>query len=187
MIFHQTALIGAYIIDVEKIPDERGFFARSWSKQEFAEHGLDPDLAQCNVSFNLKKGTLRGMHYQIPPFAESKLVRCTRGRIYDVIVDIRPRSPSFLKWLGVELSEENHKTLFVPKGFAHGFQTLTDNSEVFYQMSTVYSPDHARGFRWDSNNIDIAWLTEITSMSDRDRQLLPCNPDEMFVFHSSTT
>lgn len=183
MIFHQTALIGAYIIDVEKIADDRGFFARSWSKQEFAEHGLDADLVQCNVSFNMKRGTLRGMHYQIPPFAESKLVRCTRGKIYDVIVDIRPRSPSFLKWIGVELSEENHKTLFVPKGFAHGFQTLTDNSEVFYQMSTVYSPDHARGFRWDDLTVGIHWPLEISMISPKDRTAISVPKDQFEVFN----
>lgn len=158
MRFIETKLKDAYIIEMELIDDERGFFARSWCQNEFKERGLNTNLVQCNVSFNLKKGTLRGLHYQVKPHEEAKLVRCTKGAIYDVIIDLRPESPTFKKWVAVELTAENHKMLYIPEGMAHGFQTLEDNSEVFYQMSEFYHPDLARGIRWDDPVFRIEWL-----------------------------
>src|SRR5688500_11400400 len=140
MIFTETDLKGAYIIEPEKLEDERGFFARTWCAREFEEHGLNPRLAQCNISYNHKKGTLRGMHFQAKPYEEAKLVRCTIGAIYDVIIDLRPQSPTYTQWTAVELTADNHRMLYVPEGFAHGFQTLMDQTEVFYQMSNLYNP-----------------------------------------------
>ena len=157
MIFTETKLPGAYLIEPERIADERGFFARTWCRREFATHGLSVELAQCNVSFNPRRGTLRGMHYQAAPHAEVKLVRCTMGAIYDVIVDMRPDSATFRQWVAAELSAENRRMLFIPEGFAHGFQTLEDNSEVFYQISAFYAPESARGLRWDDPALAIAW------------------------------
>jgi dTDP-4-dehydrorhamnose 3,5-epimerase len=176
MIFVELKLKGAYVIELEKLEDERGWFARSWCKQEFYEQGLDPNLAQCNISFNRKMGTLRGMHYQLPPFAETKLVRCTRGALYDVIIDLRPDSPTFLQWAGIELTADNRKTLYVPKGFAHGFQTLEDNTEVFYQMSDFYAPDHARGVRWNDPLFDIQWPEEESIISQKDQTYEDADP-----------
>jgi len=171
MRFIETKLQGAYIIEIEPISDYRGFFARSWCQQEFLEHGLNPHLGQCNISFNAKKGTLRGMHYQSKPHEEAKLVRCTQGLIYDVIVDIRPDSSTFKTWLAVELSSENYKMLYVPEGFAHGFQTLEDSTEVFYQMSNFYHPESAKGIRWDDPALAISWvLTEHLIISPQDQQ-----------------
>ena len=169
MLFQPTSLAGAYVIDLQKIEDERGFFARSWCVHEFAEHDLDIRLVQCNISFNKAQGTVRGMHYQAPPFAETKLVRCTQGAIYDVIIDLRPTSPTFLQWLGVVLSAENRALLYVPQGFAHGFQTLVDNTEVFYQMSEFYAPEAAHGLRWDDPNVKVQWPLPITVMSLKDQ------------------
>jgi dTDP-4-dehydrorhamnose 3,5-epimerase len=157
MNFTETKLKGAFIVDPERFEDERGFFARTWSQREFAEHGLDARLAECNVSFNRKRGTLRGMHYQIAPHGQAKLVRCTRGAIYDVIVDLRPRSETFRQWVGVELTADNGRMLYVPEEFAHGFQTLEDSSEVFYQMSAPYAPESARGVRFDDPAFGIQW------------------------------
>ncbi|CAD5935875.1 MAG: dTDP-4-dehydrorhamnose 3,5-epimerase [Planktothrix agardhii KL2] len=170
MKFTETQLKGAYIIEPELIRDERGFFARSWCQKEFTERGLNPNLVQCNISFNLKKGTLRGMHYQAKPHEEAKLVRCTMGAIYDVIVDIRPESPTFKQWVAVELTAENRKMLYIPEGMAHGFQTLVDNTEVFYQMSEFYHPESATGVRWDDPIFRIIWL-ETSSMiiSEKDK------------------
>jgi dTDP-4-dehydrorhamnose 3,5-epimerase len=171
MRFTETKLKGAYVIKIEPIEDERGFFARSWCQQEFGDRGLNPNLVQCNVSFNRKKGTLRGMHYQIKPHEETKLVKCTRGSIYDVMIDIRPESSTFKQWTAIELSAENHKMLYIPEGFAHGFQTLEDNTEVFYQMSDFYHPESARGLRWDDPMFAIVWaLTENLVISLKDRQ-----------------
>ena len=147
MKFIETKLAGAYIIELDLIKDTRGFFARSWCQEEFAKHGLNPNLVQCNISFNHQKGTLRGMHYQIKPHEEAKLVRCTQGKIYDVIIDLRTNSTTYKQWFGVELSAANRKMLYIPEGFAHGFQTLEDHSEVFYQMSNFYHPESARGIR----------------------------------------
>jgi dTDP-4-dehydrorhamnose 3,5-epimerase len=170
MIFTETALKGAYVIEVEKLEDERGFFARSWCAHEFEEHGLNPQLAQCNISYNHKKGTLRGMHYQRMPYEEVKLVRCTRGAIYDVIIDLRPQSPTYKHWASVELTMDNHKMLYVPEGFAHGFQTLEESSEVFYQMSEFYAPGHANGIRWNDPAFRVRWPIEVQVISARDQQ-----------------
>jgi dTDP-4-dehydrorhamnose 3,5-epimerase len=169
MIFTETALKGAYIIDLQPIEDERGFFARSFCLQEFAAYGLKTGVAQCNVSFNKIKGTLRGMHFQKPPKAEAKLVRCTRGEIFDVIIDLRPDSPTYCQWEGVVLSADNHRSLYIPEGFAHGFQTLEENSEVFYQMFECYAPECASGVRWDDPAIGIHWPLPNPVMSDKDR------------------
>lgn len=169
MKFEETALSGAFIIEPERIVDERGFFARSWCKREFAAHNLDTNLVQCNISFNNLKGTLRGMHYQAKPAEEVKLVRCTRGAIYDVILDLRESSPSYKKWIAVELNQENRKMLYIPKGFAHGFQTLVDSTEVFYQMSEYYSPDNARGIRWNDPMFGICWPIDNPIISEKDR------------------
>jgi dTDP-4-dehydrorhamnose 3,5-epimerase len=176
MIFTETRLMGAYIVELQRLEDERGYFARSWCQQEFAAHGLDAHVVQCNVSFNRQRGTLRGMHYQLPPFAEAKLVRCTRGRLYDVILDLRPDSPTFLQWTAVELSALDGKMMYVPKGFAHGFQTLQDGTEVFYQMSEFYSPQHARGVRWDDPLFKILWPEPVRAISRSDREYLDCDP-----------
>jgi len=169
VIFRETRLRGAYVIEPEKREDERGFFARSWCLREFAEHNLNPKIAQCNISFNRKRGTLRGMHYQAAPFGECKLERCTQGAIYDVIIDLRPDSPTFKQHIGEELSARAHNMLYVPEGFAHGFQTLEDNSEVFYQMSEFYAPQHARGVRWNDPGFAIKWPVCEPIMIDRDR------------------
>jgi dTDP-4-dehydrorhamnose 3,5-epimerase len=169
MIFTETKLKGAFIVDIERLEDERGFFARSWCRRDFEEHGLNPDIAQCNVSFNVRKGTLRGMHYQVKPFEEAKLVRCTRGALCDVIVDVRPDSPTFKHHLSVELTAENRRMLFVPEGFAHGFLTLEDATEAHYQMSAFYMPDRARGFRWNDPAFLISWPAEVNVISKRDR------------------
>jgi len=167
--FIETALAGAYIIEPEKKQDERGFFARVWCEREFREHRLNHRFVQCNVSFNKKRGTLRGMHYQVDPFAEAKLVRCTRQAIHDVIIDLRPDSPTFRQHISVVLSADNHRMLFIPEGFAHGFQTLEDNTEVFYQMSEFYSPEHARGVRWNDPAFGITWPFPEPIMLERDR------------------
>ena len=173
MIFTETQLKGAYIIEIEKLKDNRGFFARAWCQKEFEEHGLTPRVVQANVSSNKKKGTLRGMHYQIAPYEETKLVRCTRGAIYDVIIDLRQGSPTFKQWMGVELTESNYKMLYVPENFAHGFQTLEDNAEVTYQVSQFYTPGSESGIRWDDPLFGIRWPLEVQVISDKDK----CWPD----------
>jgi dTDP-4-dehydrorhamnose 3,5-epimerase len=157
MIFSPTRLEGAYVIDLEPREDERGFFARAWCEREFGEHGLNPRLVQCNLSFNFRKGTLRGMHFQRPPHAEAKLVRCTRGAIYDVVIDLRPNSPTFKEWVGVDLTADNRRMLYVPEGLAHGYQTLVDDTETFYQVSEFYTPDAEAGVRWDDPAFGIEW------------------------------
>ena len=169
MIFSETPLKGAYVIDQERLADERGFFARTWCRREFEAHGLDVGLAQCNISFNHMRGTLRGMHYQVAPHAEAKLVRCTTGCIYDVIVDLRTDSPTFKQWFAVELSSEDRRMLYIPGGLAHGFLTLTDGAEVFYQMSEFYAPECARGVRWNDTAFNIQWPFQATLISERDR------------------
>jgi dTDP-4-dehydrorhamnose 3,5-epimerase len=169
MIFTETKLKGAFIIDIESREDERGFFARSWCEDEFKKHRLNPRLVQCNISFNKKRGTLRGMHYQVAPFAEAKVVRCTMGSIYDVIIDLRPDSPTFKQWVSVELTAENRRALYVPEGFAHGFQTLEKDTEVFYQMSEFFHPAVARGVRWDDPAFGIKWLLEEKFIAEKDR------------------
>ena len=170
MIFTETKLSGAYIIEPEKAEDERGFFARTFCRNEFEAHGLSPTFVQCNVSFNARKGTLRGMHFQQRPHEEAKLVRCTRGAIYDVIVDIRKDSPTCKRWIAVELSAENRRMLYVPQGCAHGFQTLDDNCEVFYQMSEFFDPDLTRGIRWNDPALGIHWPLAQLTISPRDAQ-----------------
>jgi dTDP-4-dehydrorhamnose 3,5-epimerase len=178
MIFTKTALEGAFIIEPERIVDERGFFARSWCQEEFKAHGLEENILQCNVSYNKKKGTLRGMHYQEAPFAETKLVRCTRGALYDVIIDLRPNSKTFLKWIAEKLTADDLKMLYVPKGFAHGFQTLEDNAEVFYQMSEVYAPEYSRGVRWDDPLFSIVWPDADRTISAKDKQYKNADPSQ---------
>lgn len=157
MEFTPTKLPGAFIIEPTRLEDERGFFARTWCRADLAERGLNPELAQCSISFNKRKGTLRGMHYQIAPYEEAKLVRCTMGAIYDVIVDLRPASPTFKQWVAVELTAKNHLMLYVPEGCAHGFQTLVAESEVLYYISAQYAPDYARGVRWNDPAFAIEW------------------------------
>jgi dTDP-4-dehydrorhamnose 3,5-epimerase len=157
VLFHETQVAGSYLVEPERIEDERGFFARSFSSDEFAARGLDTRVEQCSTSFNARRGTLRGLHYQTAPHGEAKLVRCTRGAIYDVAVDLRPDSPSYLRWVGSELSADNGHALFIPEGCAHGFQTLVDDSEVLYQISTPYVAEAARGVRWDDPAFDIEW------------------------------
>jgi dTDP-4-dehydrorhamnose 3,5-epimerase len=168
VLFRETKLPGAFVIELEKHEDERGFFARSWCQKEFEAHGLNPRMVQCNVSLNKLKGTLRGMHYQVASCAEAKLVRCTQGAIYDVIIDLRRESATYKQHVAEVLSSNNYKSLFIPEGFAHGFQTLEDNSEVFYQMSEFYSPEHQRGVRYNDPAFGISWRIDVTVISDRD-------------------
>lgn len=169
MKFLPTPLSGAYVIELEPIEDERGFFARSFCQNEFREHGLDPVVAQCNVSFNRKRGTLRGLHYQAEPHAEAKLVRCTRGAIWDVIVDLREDSSTARKWHAIELTADNRRALYIPPGLAHGFQTLEDDSEVLYQMSEYFHPESARGVRWDDPVLAIDWPLPNPVLSRKDQ------------------
>lgn len=169
MIFREAALKGAFHIEIEKNIDERGFFARTFCEDEFRAHALATRCVQCNVSHNARRGTLRGMHYQIAPHEEAKLIRVTRGAIYDVIVDLRPDSPTRLKWISVDLTAENGHALYVPAGFAHGFQTLTDDTEVHYQMFDFFHPESARGLRWDDPALKILWPhAEARIVSKRD-------------------
>ena len=169
MIFTETGLKGAWIIDLQRIDDERGFFARSFCREDFSARGLKADVAQCNISYNKLKGTLRGMHYQQKPKEEAKLVRCTRGKIFDVIIDLRPSSSTYCRWKGVELSEESCRALYIPEGFAHGFQTLEDNSEVYYQMYEFFAPECANGTRWDDPTFCIRWPLANPIISTKDR------------------
>jgi len=168
MKFTETPLRGAYLITPELLEDERGFFARSFCRHEFAEHGLNADFVQCNISFNRMKGTLRGMHYQTSPHEEVKLVRCTAGAIYDVIIDLRAESPTFMKWFAVELTAENHHQLYVPKGFGHGYQTMKYRTEVSYQVSSFYTPSSERGIRWNDPTFGIAWPLSVSLISEKD-------------------
>jgi dTDP-4-dehydrorhamnose 3,5-epimerase len=169
MNFTETKLKGAFIVEIEKLSDDRGFFARSWCQKEFEAHGLDSNLVQANVSYNHQKGTLRGMHYQIEPYQECKLIRCTRGAIYDVIIDLRPDSPTYKQWTGVELTADNYTMFFVPQDFAHGFQTLMDETEITYQVSQFYTPGSERGIRFDDPVFNIRWPQAVTIISDKDR------------------
>lgn len=173
MKFFETSLKGAFVIDLEKREDERGFFARTWDKDEFEAHGIYRIPVQTNMSFSKKKGTIRGMHYQLAPHQESKVIRCVNGAIYDVIIDLRPDSLTFKKWFGVELSAENHKMLFVPEGFAHGFLTLKDNTEVIYQVSAFYNFESERIIRYNDPSFNIKWPIEVTVLSEKDKT----NPD----------
>lgn len=169
MIFTETKLKGAYIIEIEKREDERGFFARGWCQNEFEAHGLVSRVVQANISYNKKRGTLRGMHYQIAPYEETKLVRCTRGALFDVIVDLRPASPTYRQWYGVELTAENYKMLFVPEGLAHGFITLQDETEATYQVSQFYTPGSERGLRYNDPSFKIEWPAEVQVISEKDK------------------
>jgi len=166
--FLESRIPGAYIIDVEPIADDRGFFARSWCAEEFRDHGLNPALLQCNISFNPKRGTLRGMHYQAPPHQEAKLVRCTRGSIFDVIIDLRPESPTYHSWDAATLTLDNRRMLYVPEGCAHGFQTLEPDTEVFYQMTASHDPASAAGIRWNDPAFRIQWPLPNPIVSTRD-------------------
>lgn len=168
MNFKETRLSSAYIIEIAKLEDIRGFFARTFCQREFADNNLPTEFVQCNISFNKEKGTLRGMHYQAAPFEEGKLVRCTSGAIYDVIVDLRHDSSTYCNWIAVELSAKNRRALYVPPGFAHGFQTLESNTEVFYQMTSFYEPSAGRGVRWDDNAFNIKWPLDSPILSEKD-------------------
>jgi dTDP-4-dehydrorhamnose 3,5-epimerase len=168
MIFTELPLPGAYVVDMERLADDRGFFARSYCGDEFAARGLGPDLRQCSVSYNARKGTLRGMHYQVAPHEEHKLVRCTAGAIFDVIIDIRTASPTYRHWFGVELTMDNRRSLFIPPGFAHGFVSLSDDTEVYYMISVAHAPAFSRGVRWNDPAFAIDWPMPPAVISDRD-------------------
>jgi dTDP-4-dehydrorhamnose 3,5-epimerase len=169
MRFIETELQGAYIIELERREDERGFFARAFCQNEFAQHGLKPVIAQANLASNRRKGTLRGMHFQYPPAAETKLVRCTRGAILDIIVDLRPESPTYLRHIAVELSVDNQRALYVPERFAHGYQALEDNTDTSYQVGEFYTPSAEGGLRYDDPRLGLSWPLPVTVMSDKDR------------------
>jgi dTDP-4-dehydrorhamnose 3,5-epimerase len=171
MIITPTRLVDARVIDIEPKPDERGFFARSWCRRELAAHGIDADIAQESISYNRLSGTLRGLHFQLPPHEEAKIVRCTRGAIFDVIVDLRPRSPTYRQWEGFHLNAENRRALYVPKGFAHGFQTLADDTELFYQISSFHAPGAAAGLRYNDPAFAIVWPLPVSVISERDRSV----------------
>ncbi len=168
MLFKQTHLSGAFIIEPELIEDHRGFFTSTWIASEFREHGLNDQLAQCNIAFNTRRGTIRGMHFQNKPYQEAKLARCTRGAIYDVAIDLRPDSPTRYQWVAAELTFENRRLLYIPEGFAHGYQTLTDDAEVLYQISEYYHPESADGVRWNDPVFGIQWPLPVTVIADRD-------------------
>jgi dTDP-4-dehydrorhamnose 3,5-epimerase len=169
MLFTETRLAGAFVIGLDRKEDARGYFARTFCAQEFEAHGLNPRVVQCNMSYNKRQGTLRGMHWQAPPSTEAKLVRAMRGAVLDVIVDLRPGSPTYLQHVAIELSAGNGQMLYIPEGFAHGFQSLEDETEVFYQMSEFYAPDQARGARWNDPAFGIAWPLPDPIMNERDR------------------
>lgn len=169
MIFQETKIPGVFLIETERLSDERGFFARTWCRAVFLAHGLNPDLVQCSVSFNTLRGTLRGMHYQKAPYSEDKLVRCTRGAIYDVVLDLRKDSSTYQQWIAAELSADNLRMLYIPKGCAHGFQTLKDQTEVFYAISESYHPEASSGYRYDDPAFQIVWPpSDLRVMSARD-------------------
>ncbi len=173
MLFHETKLPGAFEIHLEPHLDDRGFFARSWCQKEFEAHGLNPKLVQCNVSFNTRKGTLRGMHFQTQALAEAKVVRCTRGAIYDVVLDLRPSSPAYRNWIAVLLTATNRHMVYVPEGCGHGFLTLEDETEIFYQMSEFYDAESAHGVRWNDPAFRIEWPEKVNVISQRDEAYPP--------------
>jgi dTDP-4-dehydrorhamnose 3,5-epimerase len=181
MRFTETPLRGAFLIDLEPRQDHRGFFSRTFCAEEFAAHGLKPAVVQCNLSYNFEKGTLRGMHYQIPPACETKLVRCTQGAIYDVIIDLRPESPTYLTHFGVELTAANRRALYVPEMFAHGYQSLTEGAEVIYHVSELYTPGCERGLRYDDPTFGIAWPLAVSVISDKDATWPLSDPDREIV------
>ena len=176
MKFIETEVKGVFLISPERLGDERGFFARTCCRKEFEQHGLKTDWVQCNIAYNKRKGTLRGMHYQVDPHAEAKLVRCTMGAIYDVIIDLRPDSKTYCQWIATDLSAENRNMLYIPEGFAHGLQTLVDNTEVFYQMSEFYAPEHARAVRWNDPHFKIHWPESDRTMSEKDQKIEDFDP-----------
>lgn len=178
MKFTETELKGAFLIDPERLEDDRGFFARTCCRKEFDQYGLTGDWVQCNISYNIRRGTLRGLHYQGEPFAEAKLVRCTMGAIYDVILDLRPDSDTYKQWISAELSAENRTMIYIPQGFAHGFQTLVDHTEVFYQMSAFYAPEYARAVRWNDPQFNIHWPDAVRTMSEKDQKTDDFDPDK---------
>ena len=170
MQFLETSIPGTFTIEIEPARDERGFFARSFDEEEFRAHGLDPHVAQCGISFNARRGTLRGMHFQAAPHQEAKLVRCTAGAVYDVVLDLRPGSPSYRRWQALELTPRKLRMLYIPPGCAHGFMTLTDDAEVFYQISAAHVPDAARGVRWNDPAFGIDWPGEPSVIAPRDAE-----------------
>lgn len=169
MIFTETKLKGAFIIDLELLTDHRGFFSRAWCAREFSKHGLSDKLCQCNLSQNIHSNTLRGMHYQTAPYQEDKIVRSIRGAIYDVIIDLRKNSATYKQWLGIELTAENRRMIYIPKGFAHGFITLVDDTELFYQHSEFHAPNCEKGIRYNDPAFNITWPTDVKIISDRDK------------------
>jgi dTDP-4-dehydrorhamnose 3,5-epimerase len=173
MIFNETRLRGAFIIELDRKEDERGFFARAFCQKEFREHGLKSVIAQANVASNARRGTLRGMHFQYPPAAESKLVRCTRGAILDIIVDLRPESPTYLEHVSVELNEDNMRALYVPERFAHGYQALRDNTDTSYQVGEFYTPSAEGGLRYDDPRLRLKWPLEVSVISSKDQAFRP--------------
>ena len=181
MVFTETPLGGAFILDVEELRDSRGLFARTYCRKEFEDHGLDGRLVQCNLSFNHRKGTLRGLHFQYPHAAETKLVRCTRGAVLDVIVDLRPESPTFLQHTSVELTADTRRSLFVPARFAHGYQALEDATEVAYLTGAYYAPEHEGGLPYDDPRLAIAWPLAASDISDRDRRWTPLDAVESTI------
>jgi dTDP-4-dehydrorhamnose 3,5-epimerase len=169
MKFIETGLKGAFIIEIERLQDHRGFFARTWCQREFNQRGIDSNISQSNTSYNVLKGTLRGMHYQEEPYGETKIVRCTKGVIYDVIIDLRPSSLTYRKWIGIELTEENFRMLYVPKVFAHGFQTLQDHTVVSYQVGQFYTPGAERGLRYNDPAFNVKWPLKVSAISEKDK------------------
>lgn len=181
MIFVETALKGAFLVELERREDSRGFFARAWCEQEATALGLDTRIAQCNISYTQRKGALRGMHFQLAPHTEARLIRCTMGSIHDVIIDLRPDSPTFLQHWSVVLSAANRRAIYVPEGFAHGFQSLVDGAEVFYQMSVAYAPGASVGVRWNDPAFSLCWPLPVTDMSERDCGFPDFHPPGPFV------
>ena len=169
MKFEETSIKGVFNIELDKLTDERGFFARAWCKYEFVERNLNSNLVQCNLSYNKKKGTLRGLHYQVPPYEEVKLVRCIKGAIYDVVVDLRSQSETYRQWMGIKLTEDNYKMLYIPESFGHGFLTLTDDTVLFYQVSEFHVPGAERGLRWNDPTFNIQWPLPVTVISEKDQ------------------
>src|SRR5215210_6155101 len=170
MIFTETELQGAFVIDLERREDNRGFFARAFCQHEFTDHGLKPVIAQANIGFNRRRGCVRGMHYQYPPAAETKVVRCTRGGVFDVIVDLRPESPTYLEHISVELTADNHRAIYIPERFAHGYQALEDETETSYQVGEFYTPGAEGGLRYDDPDLGLTWPLSVTEISEKDER-----------------
>lgn len=177
MIFTETNLKGAFVVEIKQLSDDRGFFGRSWCKREMEEHGLKGNVVQANTSFSKKKGTIRGFHFQKHPHEETKLIRCTKGAIYDVIIDLREESPTYLQWIGVELTEDNYKMVYVPENFAHAFITLTDNCEVYYLVTNPYTPNAEGGIRFDDPLFNVQWPVPVEVVSDKDKSFPDFRPN----------